>query len=113
MAGRTPCELLCSFFCSGCSFGHASATEGILQTVIRLMTGVLVDLARYLRDGHFSRPWSGPHPRIFHRELVANGLGVGAGEAFDHMQVLGSRERTHIREIGGVDHQRVPLPMAD
>src|SRR5260370_31453930 len=76
------------------------------------MASVFVELARHLRDGRLARPWFGPHTRIFHRELIEDRFRVDAGEAFDHVQVLGSRKRTQIREIGGVDHQRIALPVA-
>src|SRR6516164_11761969 len=99
--------LLAGFF-----LGHASAAERVGEAIIRLVTRVLVKLALNLGDRHFSGPRLGPHPRILHRELVEDRLVIDAGEPFDDVQVLGSLEGIQIGEIGGIDHQRVPFPMA-
>src|SRR5438132_11624479 len=77
------------------------------------MAGVLVELPLHLLDEYFSRPWPGPIPRIFRGELVEKRVFLGARDAFNHVQVLGSREGSQIREIGGVDYQRIAFPMAD
>src|SRR5205085_5004871 len=92
---------------------HASSTQGVLQPIIPLMTGVLPEWSRDLVNRHFSRPGSDPHPRILHGKLVENGVLAAACDPFSHVQVLGSRERTQICEIGGVDHQSIALPVPD
>src|SRR5206468_10070083 len=106
-------ELLCYFLRGGIRLGYTSSIEGVRQPIIAFMTRVLVELSLDLLDRDFSRPWLGPHPRIFHRELVENRVFIGARDAFNHVQVLGSRERSQVCEIGGVHHQRVTLPVAD
>src|SRR5262245_57494330 len=77
------------------------------------MTGVLPEGPLDFLNGHFSRPRPGPHPRIFHRELVENRVFVGPRDSFTHVQFLVSLERSAVFEIGGVDDQGVTLPMAD
>src|SRR5207247_45325 len=76
--------LLLCFFRSFCVL-HASSTEGILQPIIRLMTGVFPERPRDLLYRYFSRPRPGPHPRIFHRELVKNRVLISAREPFNHV----------------------------
>src|SRR5579862_9144847 len=92
---RSRIPLLSCLF-RGFRIGHASSAESVLQPIIRLVAGVFVELARHLRHGQLARPWFGPHPRVFHGEFVEDRFRVHAGEAFDHVQVLGSRERTQI-----------------
>src|SRR5207247_1230866 len=87
LRGRECILLLLCFFRSFCVL-HASSTEGILQPIIRLMTGVFPERPRDLLYRYFSRPGLGPHPRIFHRELVKNRVLIGAREPFNHVQVL-------------------------
>src|SRR5213594_3324486 len=105
-------DLLRCFFRSFCVL-HASSTEGILQPIIRLMTGVFPEWSRDLLYRNFSRPGLGPHPRIFHRELVKNRVLIHTCDPFNHVQILRSREWSPICEIGGVNHQSVALPAAD
>src|SRR5262249_49306468 len=99
------------FICS--PLGHASAAEGVFQTIIPLMTGVFPERPVDLLDGHFPRPGLSPHPWIFNRELIKKRVFISARETFNHVQVLCSLERSLICEISGVDNQRVALPTTD
>src|SRR5436309_9374822 len=110
---RTRPGLWSGFLPGGFRVGNASSTEGVLQSIISLVAGVLPERSGDFRHRHFSRPRLGPHPRVLHRELVKNRLVVDACEAFNHVQVLGSRERSLVCEIGGVDDERITLPMAN
>jgi hypothetical protein len=66
------------------------------------------------RPRNYRSPRLGPRCRIFNRELVHQHVVRGAREAFDEMQFFaGSSEIGAIREIRGVDHQRITLPMRE
>src|SRR5207244_12788154 len=57
-------------------------------------------------------PRFGPRSRIFNRRLVDHRVIRGAREALHQAQLFaGSPERGQVREIGGVDDQRVAVPM--
>src|SRR5215475_11169480 len=62
----------------GCVLSHTSPAESIRQGIIRLVARVLVHEAIDLGDGHFTRPWFGPHPGIFYSELIQNRIRVNA-----------------------------------
>src|SRR5438309_11526185 len=73
----------------------------------------LVHGAFCFRPGNFCGPWLGPRRWIFDCELVSHHVVGSAREAFDEMQLFaGSSKRGAIREIRGVDHQRITLPMS-
>src|SRR5437016_14380582 len=77
------------------------------------MTRRLVHGSLCFRPRNFGGPWLRPGGGIFDRECVRQYVVRGACETFDEMQLFaGSSEIGAIREIRGVDHQRVTLPMS-
>src|SRR5207244_6183828 len=79
---------------------------------IAFVAGPLVDWPFCFRPGNLRGPSFGPRGGIFNRKLVSHRVIRGAREAFHQMQLFaGSSERGQVGEIGGVDYQRVPLPM--
>src|SRR5437016_1241128 len=54
---------------------HSSPAWSGLRVFQKVPSQLDVELARDLLHGHLSRPWLGPHPRIFHRELVEDRVG--------------------------------------
>src|SRR5437899_3994306 len=80
---------------------------------IALVACPLVHRPLCLRPGHFRGPGFGPRCGIFDRELVNHRVVGSTREAFDEMQLFaGSSKWGAIREIRGVDHQRITLPMS-
>src|ERR1700680_672517 len=80
---------------------------------IPLMAGPLIYWPLSRGPGNLRSPGFVPRGGILDRKLVHDLVIGGAREAFDQMQLFaGTSESGHIREIGGVDHQRVALPMA-
>ncbi len=66
-----------------------------------------------LHKRHFPLPGSLPGRRIVHRELVADGIVAGPGEALGDLDVLaGAAERNLVVEIRGLDHESVAFPVA-
>src|SRR5579872_3490960 len=77
------------------------------------MAGVLVDLIRSALQGNHQAPWFGPSPRISNRDFVLQAFRTGACEALHHMKLFArSGHEAGGFVVGGIDDQRVALPMA-
>src|SRR5580698_8221754 len=84
------------------------------QGVIAFVTSVLVNWAVARNQGKSRTPGFRECRRIVNRKLIDDRLRVGASKTYDQMQVrIGPMEAGVFGEIGGVDHQRLTLPMAD
>src|SRR6266700_3395656 len=93
---------------------HAGPAEYGGDHRIPLVAGPLVDRPLSLRHRNLRGPRFGPRGGIFGGELVSDRIVGGAREAFHQVQFLpGSSESASSSEIGGVDHQRTALPMAN
>src|SRR5271170_1138824 len=62
--------------------------EDILQTVVTLMTGVLVYSPAGLAEFIFAAPSLRPDCRVFHLELIQHAVCAGAGKAFRDFEIL-------------------------
>src|SRR6185503_16234617 len=63
-------------------------------------------------------PCGGVGARIVDRYLILDGLGIGACEALDHVELIGMRHAQPVEpevfvEAPRIDNQRVSLPLAD
>src|SRR5580658_7633614 len=75
----------------GLLLGRASAAESVRHTVVSFLAGVLEKRAVDLSHGDFSGPRLGPRARIVDCELIQHRVGVQAGEALCHLQLLRCR----------------------
>ena len=76
------------FFAAALFSSRTVALKNAFEAVIRLVTGVFVDLALAPRRRQFHRPWSAERRRVVNGDLVAQNVGRGARETFDQAQVL-------------------------
>src|SRR5580658_4981197 len=95
---------------------HAPAMEQPGQAIVSLDAARLVINSVLLlalpSEFLLGSPWLRPHGRIFDRNLVCEGLRVGARPPLDQVQVLARPLKIGFRaEVGHVDHERVALPM--
>src|SRR6266700_6897414 len=96
------------------SLSQPRAAQNIAPRAISLVAGVFINMFAGCRPGVFAGPGLCPRCRILDREAIEQRFGVDAREALDHVQILTrSSEPGLVGEIGGVDDQRVALPMTD
>ena len=82
------------------------------------MASILVYEAVQRLHRYLASPLRGVGPGVVDRELVVDGRLVHPGEAFGHPHLVGAtREdqrpvRLLRRKVGGLDHERITLPMA-
>src|SRR5262249_18696386 len=108
----SPCVNSSPFF--GCfRFLDTGPAEDISDHVVALVTRRLIHGPFCFRPRNFRGPRLLPGGGIFDRECVDQSIVRGARETFDEMQFFaGSSKWRAIREIRGVDHQRITLPMS-
>src|SRR2546427_1819970 len=111
------------------AFFRVAAAEDVRHRVIAFVARVLVNALVAFLHQNDRRPGSGPDGAIVHRDLIAQGFGIGPRDPFDHVQVLvgqhtrsepppdaGAQQRqvagALLPEIRGIDDEGIALPPA-
>src|SRR5207244_2172119 len=94
-------------------FGDSGPAEDINDHVVALAPRRRIQGPFCFHPRNFRGPRLGPRRGIINRECIRQCVVRCAREAFDEMQLFaGSSEIGAIREIRGIDHQRITFPMS-
>jgi len=97
-------------------FGSGSH-EYVGQTIVAFVTGIFKHRLLHARHRERATPRSRPGVRIIHCELVVEGVGINAREAFDHVQRFAEvavevSDEGLVVEMRGLNNEGVTVPMA-
>src|ERR1700687_5550832 len=96
-----------------CFLRGARATQRVGDTLIPFVARKFEERALDLDQPNLRGPGAGPRRWIVGGEFVDDGIVVSACEALHQMETGGgSPEGRLVREIRGVDYQRIALPTA-
>ena len=97
---------------------HAGPSHDVIEAVISLVAGKLVDQVRIPFHRQLCGPGTDPDGRIGHCELIEQRIRVGPREPLDQGQILAGRQQWTADlvmfsiELNSLNNERFALPLA-